>query len=79
MTCNSKCKQSSSESIPGHPYEMKYITCKCSSSADDLPGLTTGQVIGIVIGVIAILAIGGGVAAFFICKAKKAVPTIYHP
>ena len=35
--------------------------------------LSTPVIIGIAVGIVAVLAIGGGIAAFFICKSKKVV------
>ena len=63
MTCASGC-----EATPHLGDEANdippYVTCSC--------GLSTLATAGIAIGVIAVVGIAGGLAAYFICKAKKA-------
>ena len=42
------------------------LDCNC--------GISTAAIAAIVVGVVAVLAIGGGLAVYFVVKAKKAVP-----
>ena len=49
---------------------MNFYNCEKDESGEK-NNLATPIIIGIVIGVVAAIGIAGGLAAFFICRAKK--------